>query len=49
MVSQARTGPFAMHTGTITSWSSDDRCKLIVWMLNRDVAVEVHAGDGIAI
>jgi transcription antitermination factor NusG len=44
-----RKGPFAMYTAAIESWSSDDRCRLIVWLLGRDVTVEVHAADVIAI
>ena len=31
-------------TGTIASWSGADRCRLLVWMLGRETAVEVHGG-----
>ena len=38
-------GPFAQMTGTIASWSSAERCRLLVWMLGRETAVEVHSAD----
>jgi transcription antitermination factor NusG len=38
-------GPFAGFEGTIASWSSGDRCQLVLWLLNRDVPVEVSAAD----
>jgi transcription antitermination factor NusG len=38
-------GPFAQMTGTIASWSSADRCRLLVWMLGRETAVEVRGAD----
>jgi hypothetical protein len=39
------TGPFAGRVGLITEWSGADRVKLIVWLLNRDIAVTVSAAD----
>jgi transcription antitermination factor NusG len=41
-------GPFAQMTGTITSWSSPDRCRLLVWMLGRETTVEVRGADVVA-
>ena len=38
-------GPFSQFTGTLASWSSSDRCKLLVWMLGRETTVEVHPAD----
>ena len=38
-------GPFAQMTGTIASWSSAERCCLLVWMLGRETAVEVRGAD----
>ena len=38
-------GPFAQMTGTIAAWSSAERCRLLVWMLGREVAVEVRGAD----
>jgi transcription antitermination factor NusG len=42
-------GPFRGFEAEIASWSSADRCRLLVWMVNRNVAVEVHAVDIVAI
>jgi transcriptional antiterminator RfaH len=44
-----RSGPFAGFEGTIASWSGADRCRLIVWLLNREVQIEVHSGDVTAV
>ena len=41
-------GPFAQMTGAIASWSSAERCSLLVWMLGREVAVEVRGADIVA-
>jgi len=32
-------------TGTIASWSSAKRVRLLVWMLGREIAVEVRPAD----
>jgi transcriptional antiterminator RfaH len=42
-------GPFVNYDGIITSWSSADRCRLIIWMLNRHINIEVSAVDVFAI
>ena len=42
-------GPFAGRSA-IVSWSSSDRCRLLIWMLGRDdVQITVATSDVIAI
>jgi transcriptional antiterminator RfaH len=41
-------GPFAQMIGTLASWSSSERCRLLVWMLGRETTVEVHGADVVA-
>jgi transcriptional antiterminator RfaH len=38
-------GPFQAFEGVVTSWSGADRCRMLVWLLNRNTEVEVYAGD----
>jgi transcriptional antiterminator RfaH len=38
-------GPFAGFGGEIASWSGADRCRLIVWLLNRETTVTVRDAD----
>jgi hypothetical protein len=41
--------PFALHEGVITAWPSAERCKLLLWMMGRDIVVEVAATDVVAL
>jgi len=41
-------GPFAQMTGTIATWSSAERVRLLVWMLGRETVVEVRGADIVA-